>query len=121
MKVLIADDNRDLAENLGEILEADGHQVEVVHDGHDAVQRAASHLFDAVILDIHMPRKNGVEACIELRRAFPHLPVILITGYEDRADRALEVGAAGVFRKPIEVEKFLGLVNQCGGRRPASP
>ena len=92
MKVLIADDNCDLAENLGEILHGAGYEPVIVHDGGEAVECARSVLIDVAVLDIAMPIKSGIQACSEINVDHPDLPVILMTGYEQRPDHAMQVG-----------------------------
>jgi CheY-like chemotaxis protein len=76
------------------------------------VDRASHDRFDMAVLDITMPRKDGIEACTELCRMHPQLPVILITGYEHRPEYAQKAGARAVLRKPLDIGQFLGLVGR---------
>lgn len=116
--ILIADDNRDLAENLGEILAAEGYETTIVEDGAQAVDLAigAGQQFDLVLLDVKMPRKDGITACIEILAHHSGTRIVLMTAYASRADRALEAGALKVVRKPVEIDEFLELLARVAGR-----
>lgn len=107
MKILLADDEPDIQFVTRIALEDEGHQVVTVDDGQAAVDRARADRFDVVLLDIMMPRLDGLGACRELK-ADPRtrdLPVIFLTArsqeFEVRA--GLNLGALGYIIKPFDV------------------
>ncbi len=68
-RILVVEDERNLALGLEDDLKLEGHEAEVVRDGEAAIQRAQQKPFDLIILDVMLPRKDGFEVCRELRRA----------------------------------------------------
>ncbi len=117
VKVLVVDDDLGMCETLSDILEDKGYDVVAAHDGQEAVQRAKEDLFDLVLMDIKMPKMNGVEACKIMRDQNPNLRVVLMTAYavEDLVKEALKDDAVDLFFKPLDIEKvmrILGDLNQ---------
>jgi DNA-binding response OmpR family regulator len=100
-RILLADDDRELSAMLREYLERDGFQVGVVHDGEAAAERAVGGGYDIVVLDVMMPRVDGVEALRRIRQA-SRVPVIMLTARGDDVDRivGLEMGADDYVPKP---------------------
>lgn len=106
-RILVADDNVDLAESLGHLLEMQGNDVKVAHDGLEAVETAQSFRPDVVLLDIGMPKLNGHDACSQIRGQPWGKKAILIamTGWgqdEDRR-RSQEAGFDHHFVKPVDL------------------
>jgi DNA-binding NarL/FixJ family response regulator len=103
IKVLIADDHRLFAEALAAILATD-NRFEVVgqaHDGEKAVELAAAEKPDVVVMDIQMPKLDGVEAAKRIRKKRRSAQVLMLTGSNSSADvaRAREAGVAGYVTK----------------------
>ena len=100
-RVLLADDDVELSEMLTEYLQRDGFSVTAVHDGESAARLAASGDFQIVVLDVMMPRVDGVEALRRIRHA-SRIPVIMLTARGDDVDRivGLELGADDYVTKP---------------------
>ena len=100
-QVLLADDDVALSEMLTEYLEREGFAVTAVHDGEAAARLAATGDFQIVVLDVMMPRVDGVEALRRIRRA-SRIPVIMLTARGDDVDRivGLELGADDYVTKP---------------------
>jgi DNA-binding response OmpR family regulator len=100
-QVLLADDDVELAGMLAEYLERDGFSVTAVHDGESGARLALAGGFDIVVLDVMMPRVDGVEALRRIRRA-SRIPVIMLTARGDDVDRivGLELGADDYVTKP---------------------
>ncbi|MDF1561799.1 MAG: response regulator [Deltaproteobacteria bacterium] len=122
-RVLIVDDNKDLAENLAEILGDLGYRAEVALDGSRALARLAEDCFSLVITDLKMPGLDGVQVLERVRAHWPELPVILMTAYaqEDLLARAAEGEAAAnaIFSKPLDLDDLLESVAQlCPPDRP---
>jgi two-component system response regulator CpxR len=101
-KILIVDDDRELCGLLGELLRADGFEVEAWNTGRGAVERAIAAEPSLVILDVMLPEVNGFEILKRVRRA-SQVPVILLTARGDDVDRivGLEIGADDYVPKPF--------------------
>ena len=113
-RILLADDNRDAAESLALILRLEGHDVELAHDGHSALQVFARIRPDVALLDIGMPKANGYDVARQIRAAPDGRGVLLIaiTGWAQDSDKA-QSRAAGFdhhLTKPIEPETLIGLL-----------
>src|SRR4030043_2461049 len=102
-KILIVEDDRDIAFGLEEDLSRHGHQVETVGDGEQAVRRGREHGWDLIILDLKLPRKDGFEVCRELRQAGFKTPIIMLTAKTHEAEKilGLELGADDYVTKPF--------------------
>jgi DNA-binding response OmpR family regulator len=102
-QILIANDNCDLLECCRAILEADGHAVEIVADGEEAVILARARRPDAVVIDWVMPRADGPAAIAALRAdpATKDIPILLMSGTEDGEASSAEIGADAFLRKPF--------------------
>lgn len=89
LRILVADDNVDLADNFAELLRANGHAVEVVHDGEAALQAARTHLPDIALLDIGMPKRDGYEVARQLRQdaATEGIHLVAISGWGQATDK----------------------------------
>jgi two-component system response regulator CpxR len=99
--ILIVDDDTELTDLLTQYLEPEGFQVICVHDGESAIKKALNQSFDAIILDVMLPKLNGFEVLKALRE---HLetPVLMLTARGDDIDRivGLEIGADDYLPKP---------------------
>jgi CheY-like chemotaxis protein len=113
-RVLIADDNRDAADSLAMLLEMEGHEVTVVHDGRQALTSIEKLAPDIALLDIGMPELDGYEVArrVRLRSAGRGLTLIAVTGWGQEADRvrAIEAGFNMHFTKPVEPERLIDLL-----------
>jgi signal transduction histidine kinase len=119
-RVLIADDNRDAAESLAMLLQMEGHEVEVVHDGREAVTAFERMRPDAALLDIGMPGLNGYDIARTIRRS-PYgrdVTLIAVTGWGQDNDKAqaAEAGFNHHFTKPVEPDVITALL-----AKPARP
>lgn len=109
--LLICDDEPGVRDSLKLILEADYH-LAFAADGEEAILCAKSLKPDLAILDIKMPRMNGLECLKKLKQLEPKLKVLILTGYEsgDVASEAVHLGAANYLTKPLERDKVLSAV-----------
>jgi two-component system, OmpR family, response regulator len=100
-RVLLADDDIELSDMLTEYLEREGFSVTAVHDGESAARLAVAGDFEIAVLDVMMPRADGVEALRRIRRE-SRIPVIMLTARGDDVDRivGLELGADDYVTKP---------------------
>lgn len=102
-RILIVEDEPDIALGLQQDLKLDGYDVEVAGDGVTAIARATSEPFDLVILDVMLPGKDGFQVCRELRHSRVHVPIILLTARSHEAEKVLglELGADDYITKPF--------------------
>lgn len=114
-KVLIADDEPDILEIIQYNLQKEGYEVITARDGDEALAKAKIHQPDLIILDIMMPRKNGVEVCELLRSqpAFKETLIIFLTALNDESShvKGLESGADDYVSKPISPKILISRVN----------
>jgi two-component system, OmpR family, response regulator MprA len=110
MKILVVDDERAVRDSLRRALELEGYDVELAADGEEALERLSSNGEpDAVILDILMPRMDGLEVCRRLRREGHRLPVLMLTARDEVENRVsgLDAGADDYVTKPFALEELL--------------
>ena len=109
MRVLIADDDKELAEALAECVTACGHEVvgTVTGGGLAVIQAFARCEADAVLLDIMMPRYNGLTVCHALLSRKPDAKVIFVSGTADKTDPFVaNCGAAAYLQKPVSMQEL---------------
>ncbi len=111
LRILVADDNRDAATTLAMLLELGGHQVDVVHDGGEALAALDRSAFDIALLDIGMPNVNGYDVARRVRADGHSITLVALTGWGKSSDRdeALQAGFDHHWVKPIEPAKALEL------------
>lgn len=119
MKILVAEDTRDLNCAFEVILEQSGYEVTCVFDGREALDRALSQSFDGIILDIMMPKMDGLEALREMRGRGIVAPVLLLTAKAEVDDRVvgLDAGADDYLPKPFAMKELLARVRALCKRR----
>lgn len=112
ISVLLIDDNADLAENIGEILEDFGVEVHVATSVDQALACFDHRVWSLVVTDVRMPGRSGLELLTLIKRRSPGTPVLVMTGFADRETviRAHESGALAVVDKPLDLDAFLDLV-----------
>lgn len=114
-KILIADDEPDILEIIQYNLVKEGYEVITVKDGDEALAKAKIHKPDLIILDIMMPKKNGVEVCeiLRMQPAFKDTLIIFLTALSDESShiRGLETGADDYVSKPISPKVLISRVN----------
>ncbi|MCS6829685.1 MAG: response regulator [Armatimonadota bacterium] len=110
--VLIADDEVNLCKVLAARLQQSRLQCVIAHDGVQALEIICSQPIDVAVLDVRLPRKNGVQVLREIRRDYPQLPCILMTAFDDVElhEEAVRLGANAVLQKPFDLEAFTELV-----------
>jgi DNA-binding response OmpR family regulator len=102
-RILVVEDDRDIAMLLEDDLAAEGHEVEVVQDGEAAGRRGQEAGWDLIILDVMLPRRDGFDVCRELRRAKVRTPIIILTAKTHEAEKilGLDLGADDYVTKPF--------------------
>jgi signal transduction histidine kinase len=123
--VLIADDDRQLAEAIAATLDTEGLETVVAHDGKGALSLARALRPDVILLDVMMPGKTGIEVCATLK-SDPDtalIPVIFVTAKGERADRmaGIAAGADYYLVKPFDPIELITLVNKVLGGQPIEP
>ena len=109
MRILLAEDERKVAEHVRAGLAAEGYAVDVAGDGDEALWLAESNTYDALLLDIGMPHKDGITVVRLLRRKNILAPVIFLTARDDIEDkvRGLDAGADDYLTKPFSIVELL--------------
>ena len=109
MRILLAEDERKVAEHVRAGLVSEGYAVDVAHDGDEAMWLAESSTYDALLLDINMPHKDGITVVRLLRRKGVLAPVIFLTARDDIEDkvRGLDAGADDYLTKPFSIVELL--------------
>jgi DNA-binding response OmpR family regulator len=117
--ILIVEDQQRLATLLRRVLVEERHTVDVAGDGVSGLDLAASDTYDLVILDVMLPKMDGVELCRQMRDDQVHTPVLMLTARSNIEDRVagLNVGADDYLVKPFAMEELLARVNALLRRR----
>jgi two-component system response regulator HydG len=115
--LLIVDDDRDFAEALGGFLALDSFESDIATTGAAAIEAAVRHNYDAILMDIGLPDRNGVECLTEIKKAKPEVYCLLLTGYtaSELAESAIDCGAAEVLTKPVDPEDLLRRLEEIPG------
>ena len=106
--LLIVEDEPAIALALEDDLALEGYQVTVVHDGLEALKRAREESFDAILLDVMLPGRDGFEVCRELRRNRIRTPILMLTARAMEAEKVLglELGADDYVTKPFGIREL---------------
>jgi DNA-binding response OmpR family regulator len=112
MRILIVEDDRDLAGFLRRALEEEGNAVQVCFDGAAGLRTAERQAFDLIVLDIMLPFMDGLEMTRRLRRGHVRTPILLLTGRDAPEDivRGLDAGADDYLTKPFSLEVLLARI-----------
>jgi len=110
--VALVDDEENIRETVGYALRRDGYRVEVYADGQEAWEHLEERPTDVVVLDVMMPRMDGLELCRRLRARSEALPIIFLTSRDEEFDRVLglELGADDYLCKPFSMRELLARV-----------
>ena len=106
-RILLVDDEHSVQTLLAYPLRKDGYEVVSARDGREALDRFAEHRFDLVVLDIMLPKLDGIEVCRRLRSR-SQVPIIMLSAKDDEGDKVLglEMGADDYITKPFSVREF---------------
>ncbi|MCP2168687.1 response regulator transcription factor [Goodfellowiella coeruleoviolacea] len=109
MRILVVDDDRAVRESLRRSLQFNGYQVDLAGDGQQALDAVANQRPDAMVLDVMMPRLDGLEVCRRLRGTGDDLPILVLTARDAVSDRVtgLDAGADDYLPKPFALEELL--------------
>jgi Response regulators consisting of a CheY-like receiver domain and a winged-helix DNA-binding domain len=119
MKLLLAEDERELSAALCAILRHNNYSVDAVYNGNDALDYALTGDYDGLILDIMMPNRDGISVLSELRRSGKAVPVLILTAKSEVSDRiaGLDAGADDYLSKPFDTGELLARVRAMTRRR----
>jgi PAS domain S-box-containing protein len=126
-RILLAEDNPLNQRVAKRLLERDSHAVTVASDGDEAVALAAAGEFDLILMDLHMPRKNGADAAAEIRRgesgSARRVPIWALTAAvsDDDRRRCREAGMDGFLAKPIELNRLRDAIRSATAEAPGVP
>jgi DNA-binding response OmpR family regulator len=123
VRILVVEDERSLREALVELLTKRGFGVETAEDGLTAAERGVASEVDLVLLDLALPRLDGVEVCRRLRMARPALPILILTarGSEEERVRGLGAGADDYLTKPFGTSELLARIEALRRRASIMP
>ena len=112
MRILVVEDEKKVAGFIQRGLEEEGYSVDVAYDGEEGVQKAEVQSYDVILMDIMMPKKDGLAAIKELREKQIHTPVLCLTARDSVDDKVtgLDIGADDYLAKPFS---FAELVARC--------
>jgi len=119
-RILFVEDEPGLVMTLTDRLRSEGYTVETATDGEVGLVRASNEAFDAIILDIMLPRKNGFDICRDLRQRDIHTPIIMLTARGQVVDKVvgLKLGADDYLTKPFEMIELLARLEALLRRAP---
>ncbi|MCL1921621.1 MAG: response regulator transcription factor [Kiritimatiellaeota bacterium] len=123
--ILVAEDDLHIRNGLVALLQAEGYETFVAKDGEEAVKRACERQPDLILLDIMMPKKSGYDACTEIRRSYPRIPVIMLTAKGEEIDKVLGLGlgADDYITKPFGTRELLArlaaVLRRCAAQPPS--
>jgi len=111
-RILVADDEKDMVTGLRDNLQFEGYEVVVAEDGEAALTAALSQNPDLVLLDVMMPKLDGLEVCQRIREAGFTIPILMLTAKSQEIDivRGLEVGADDYVTKPFSIRELLARI-----------
>ena len=120
MRILIVEDEVRLASTLQDLMEMNGYSADVCHDGESGLDNALSGIYDVIILDVMLPKRNGFSVLRALRDAGNATPVLMLTARSEVADRVegLDCGADYYLTKPFAPRELLACIRALSRRQP---
>lgn len=117
MKILVVDDDTIVIKSCRRILELEGSEVMTVPGAEEALEAIRRHSFDLLLIDVKMPKHDGLFLMREIRKDIPEIPIISMSGYptpETIAD-VLKAGATHFIAKPFKPDELIKLIHRCSG------
>ena len=110
-KVLVVDDEKLIVKGIRFSLEQDGMEVDCAYDGEEAVEKAKDKKYDIILLDLMLPKMDGLEVCQQIRE-FSNVPIVMLTAKGEDMDKilGLEYGADDYITKPFGMMEFVARV-----------
>jgi DNA-binding response OmpR family regulator len=119
LRILLVEDQAELAASIIDFLEGQGHRLDYAADGRQGLDLALAGTYDVVLLDLRLPRLDGLDVCRELRAtAERHLPILMLTARDTLDDKiaGFDAGADDYLTKPFALEELLLRCNALGRR-----
>jgi two-component system alkaline phosphatase synthesis response regulator PhoP len=112
-RILLVEDDSDIATVLADDIRMEGHDVEIASDGDTALKLALNQSWDLLLLDVMLPRRDGLEVCRALRQARVQTPIIMLTARAQEAEKVLglEIGADDYITKPFSPRELRARIN----------
>lgn len=119
MKILLCEDERELSNAVATILKHHHYTVDTVYNGEDAYEYGLSNQYDAILLDLMMPKKNGLEVLKDLRNQGIHTPVLIISAKGEVSDKikGLDLGADDYLSKPFSMAEMIARIRAITRRK----
>lgn len=120
MRLLLVEDDARLADLVVRSLREEGYAVDHAADGDSAIVQAAVNPYDAIVLDVQLPRRSGIEVCAEIRRRRNRVPILMLTARDAVKDRVagLDAGADDYLTKPFDLSELHARVRALLRRMP---
>jgi DNA-binding response OmpR family regulator len=111
-RIFVIEDELDIREFLKELLVEEGYAVQTAEDGIEGLTILKKTEPDLIILDLGLPKMSGESVCLEIRKKYPHIPVIIVTGRDTTPDiiRGLSLGADDYITKPFNADELLARI-----------
>ena len=121
-KILIVDDDKGLQSLLSDVLKLEGYEAIVADDGREALEKIRTHLPDLILLDIKLPKMDGIRVLEKIKKIDKNLVVIMLTGYGDIKDavQAMKSGAFDYITKPFKNKEIVVNIKKALQRRHLS-
>lgn len=119
MRILVIEDEKRLCEALVQLLKKQNYTVDSDNDGESGLDDALSGIYDVIVLDVMLPKLDGISVLHEIRREGLHVPVILLTAKGEISDKVsgLDAGADDYLTKPFNTEELLARIRALGRRK----
>lgn len=119
-RILVVDDDAQIRESLGKLMQAEGYEVAMAANGQEGIELFDTKRIDLVLLDINLPGNGGWEVFGALTSSNPFLPIIIITGKENQQDLATLAGVGALMEKPLNVPLLLNTITELITEHPVT-
>jgi two-component system alkaline phosphatase synthesis response regulator PhoP len=121
-RILLIEDEPGLILTLTDSLTSEGYIIETASDGESGLQRATENIYDLIVLDVMLPRKNGLDVCRDLRQQKNTTPILMLTARGEIIDKVLglKIGADDYLTKPFDVLELFARIEALMRRAPAA-
>lgn len=119
IKLLLVDDESEFLDTLVDRLDMRELQADVAYNGKEAISAVEKEEPDVIVLDVKMPGMDGIEVLQQIKKAYPHVEVIILTGHGSEQDeqRARQLGAFDYLRKPADLQTLMGRIKNAFKKR----